>query len=168
MAAYTVNTYQVIGRAALNQEIGTASDTQKHRLGERIEARDVSGTRGNGEFIYLVGVANTGAGSVVLIKDDYSTSLVAARDKGALAAATAAIGANQYGWYQIKGQTMIKSAAAVGANSPLYIAAAGEVLDDLAVAGDQVIGARSVTAQDTATLIANFGCNPATADFDNA
>lgn len=168
MAAYTVNTYQVIDRAGLNQEIGTTSAVKKHKLGERVFARDVSGTRGEGEFIYLAGVANTGAGSIVLIKDDYSTSLVAARDKGALAAATAAIGANEYGWYQIKGQAMIKSAAAVGANAPLYIAAAGEVLDDLAVAGDQVIGARSVTAQDTATLICNFGCNPATADFDNA
>jgi hypothetical protein len=167
MAAYTVNTYQVIGRAGLNQAIGTTSTTKMHRLGERCFARDVSGTRGEGEFIYLQGVVNTVVGSPVLIKDDYTTSLVAARDKGALAFATAAIVANEYGWYQIKGQAV----AAVGtivANAPLYIAAAGALLDDLAVAGDQVIGCRSVTATDTATAVVNLACNPATADFDNA
>lgn len=170
MAAYTVSTgWKPIDRIGLNQNVGTTSTTQLHTLGERVKCRDTaSSAYGDGEFIYLKGVVGTGAGSIVLIKDDYSTSLVAARDKGSLAAATAAIVADNYGWYQIKGKAMIKSAAAVAANAPLYIAAAGEVLDDLAVAGDQVIGARSVTAQDTATLIANFTCNPATADFDNA
>lgn len=170
MAAYTPSSgWKPVDRIGLNQEITAVSDTAKHELGERVVCKDTASTAyGYGEFIYLKGVANTGAGSIVLIKDDWSTSLVAARDKGALAAACAATGANQYGWYQIKGKAMIKSAAAVAANAPLYIAAAGEVLDGLAVAGDQVIGARSVTAQDTATLIANFACNPATADFDNA
>jgi hypothetical protein len=167
MAAYVVSpNWKPTDRIGLNQDIGTTSAVQKHELGERVVCKDP--VYGFGEFIYLKGVVGTGAGSIVLIKDDWSTSLVAARDKGALAAATAAIVADNYGWYQIKGKAMIKSAAAVGANAPLYIAAAGEVLDDLAVAGDQVIGARSVTAQDTATLIANFACNPATADFDNA
>lgn len=170
MAAYTPSTgWKPIDRVGLNQAITEVSETAKHTLGERVVCKDTSSSAyGYGEFIYLKGVVGTGAGSIVLIKDDYSTSLVAARDKGSLAAACAAIVADRYGWYQIKGKAMIKSAAAVGANAPLYIAAAGEVLDDLAVAGDQVIGARSVTAQDTATLIANFTCNPATADFDNA
>lgn len=167
MAAYTVNTYAVIGRAGLNQEIGTVSTTKKHRLGERILALDVSGTRGIGEFIYLEGVVGTAAGQVVLITDAWGTSLVAARDKGSLAIATAATVASTYGWYQIKGQGMAICAAAVAANAPLYIAA-GNVVDDAVVAGDQIIGMRSVTAQDTATVIVNMTCNPATADFDNA
>lgn len=167
MAAYTVNTYQVIDRAGLNQEIGTLSSTKKHRLGERIFARDVSGTRGEGEFIYLSGCAGTAAGQVVLITDAYGTSLIAARDKGSVAIATAATVANTYGWYQIQGQAMAICAAAVAANAPLYIAA-GNVIDDAAVAGDQIIGMRSVTAQDTATVIVNMTCNPAVADFDNA
>lgn len=167
MAAYTVNTYQPIDRAGLNQAIGTTSTTKLHRLGDRVKARDVSGSRGDGEFIYLQGVGSTVVGSVVLIKDDYTTSLVAARDKGALAVATAAIVASNYGWYQILGQAVC-AVGTIAANAPLYIAAAGAVLDDLAVAGDQVIGCRSVTATDTATAIVNFGCYPATADFDNA
>lgn len=167
MAAYTVNSYQVLGRAGLNQEIGTVSTTQKHKLGDRIFARDVSGTRGDAEFVYLSGVVGTVAGTLVLITDAYGTAVAAAREKGALALATAATVANTYGWYQIKGQGMATSAAAVAANAPLYIGGAG-IVDDAAVAGDQIIGMRSVTAQDTATVIVNMACNPATADFDNA
>lgn len=167
MAAYTVNTYQPTDRAGLNQAIGTVSSTQLHPLGDRVYARDVSGSRGEGEFIYLSGVAGTAAGQVVLITDAWGTSLVAARDKGSLAIATAATVANTFGWYQIKGQAMAICAAAVAANAPMYIAAAN-VIDDAVVAGDQIIGMRSVTAQDTATVIVNMTCNPATADFDNA
>lgn len=167
MAAYTVNTYKSTDRAGLNQEIGTVSTTQLHPLGDRVYARDVSGTRGEAEFIYLKGVVGTAAGQVVLITDDWGTTLVAARDKGSLAIATAATVASTYGWYQIKGQGMAICAAAVAANLPMYIAA-GNVIDDAAVAGDQIIGMRSVTAQDTATIIVNMTCNPATADFDNA
>jgi len=167
MAAYTVNTYSVIGRAGLNQEIGTVSTEKKHALGERVFARDISGTRGEGEFIYLTGVVGTAAGQVVLVTDAYGTTLVAARDKGMLAIATAATVASTYGWYQIRGQAMAICAAAVAANAPLYIAAAN-VIDDAAVAGDQIMGMRSVTAQDTATVIVNMACNPVCGDFDNA
>jgi hypothetical protein len=167
MAAYTVNTYAVIGRAGLNQEIGTVSAVQLHKLGERVFARDVSGTRGDAEFIYLAGVVGTVAGSVCLITDAWGTTLVAARDKGALALATAATVANTYGWYQIKGQGMATSAAAVAANLPMYIGGAG-IVDDAAVAGDVIAGMRSVTAQDTATIVVNMACNPATLDGDNA
>ena len=167
MAAYTVNTYQVTDRAGLNQAIGTTSTTQLHPLGYRVTARDVSGTRGEAEFIYLEGCAGTAAGQVVLITDAWGTSLIAARDKGALAIATAATVASNYGWYQIKGQAMAICAAAVAANAPLYIAAAN-VIDDAAVAGDQILGMRSVTAQDTATCIVNMAVNPSCGDFDNA
>src|SRR5690242_11317772 len=133
MAAYTVNTYSVLGRAGLNQAIGTVSTTQKHPLGDRVRARDVSGTRGEGEFIYLKGLDGTAAGQVVLVKDDFGTSLVAARDIGMLAIATAATVTGSYGWYQIGGQAMAICAAAVAANKPMYIAA-GNVIDDAVVA----------------------------------
>jgi hypothetical protein len=167
MAAYTVNTYQVTSRAGLNQAIGTTSTTQLHPLGDRVTARDVSGTRGEGEFIYLQGLAGVAAGQVCLITDAWGVSLIAARDKGAVAIATAAIVASNYGWFQIKGQAMAICAAAVAANAPLYIAAAN-VIDDAVVAGDCILGMRSVTAQDTATVIVNMACNPSCGDFDNA
>ncbi len=166
MAAYTVNTYAPIEYVGLNQAIGTTSTTQEHPLGFRIKARDVSGTRGEAEFIYLKGVASTVVGSIVLIKDDFTTSLAAARDKGAMALATAAIVANNYGWYQIRG-TGVAASGTVAANAPCYLAGGGTV-DDAVVAGDQIIGMRTNTADDTSTCLVTMGCNPACADFDNA
>lgn len=171
MAAFTNHTYAVVGRAGLNQEVGTTSDTQKHPLGDRIVVKDTasSSNRGFAECVYLKGVASTVEGSIVLIKDDYTTSLAAARDKGGLAAASAAIVANQYGWYFTKGTFVVATAnaQAVSANVPLYLAGSG-ALDDAAVAGDQVIGLRSNAAADTNTALATAGVAMATADFDNA
>jgi hypothetical protein len=169
MAAYTVSTgWTPIDRIGLNQAVGTTSTTKYHALGERVVCKDQSSSDyGFGEFIYLAGVASTIAGSVVLITDAYGTTLIAARDKGAVGIATAAIVASNYGWYQIKGKAMASCAAAVGANAPLYIAAAN-VIDDAVVAGDQILGMRSVTAQDTATVIVNMACNPAVGDTDGA
>ncbi len=168
MAAYTVNTYQPTDRAGLNQAIGTVSTVKLHPLGDRVFARDVSGTRGEAEFIYLKGVAGVAAGQVVLVTDDFACTLIAARDIGAVAIATAAVdAATKFGWFQIKGQAMAICAAAVAANKPMYIAA-GNVIDDAAVPGDAILGMRSVTAQDTATIVVNMTCNPAVGDFDNA
>jgi hypothetical protein len=159
--------FNVISQIGTNQGLDDTSTTQKENLGLRVRA--YSPTYGEGEFIYLKGVASTVLGSVVLIKDDYSTSLVAARDKGALAVAMSANVANQWGWYQTRGKAVTK-VGTIAANAPLYIAA-GNVLDDAAVAGDQVIGARSVTADGTPSAglaVVNFGAYAATADFDNA
>ncbi len=62
-------------------------------LGTRLRAFDVS--YGAGEFIYLKGVTGTAVGSVVLIvPDDWSTTLAAANDVGNLAVAVAAVAAN--------------------------------------------------------------------------
>jgi hypothetical protein len=169
MAAYTVSTgWTPIDRIGLNQAIATVSSTKVYDLGERVVCKDMSSSDyGYGEFIYLQGLNGTSAGQVVLIKDDYTTSLIAARDKGAIAIATAATVTSTYGWYQIKGKAMAICAAAVSANTPQFIAA-GNVIDDAAVAGDQIHGMRSVTSQDTATIIVNMGVNPHAGDTDNA
>jgi hypothetical protein len=169
MAAYTVSTgWTPIDRIGLNQAINAISTTKTYELGERVTCKDMSSSAyGFGEFIYLLGVGSTIAGSVVLIKDDYSTSLIAARDKGAIGVACAANVASSYGWYQIKGKAMASCAAAVNANVPMFIAAAN-VIDDAVVAGDQIHGMRSVTGVDTATLIVNMGVNPHAGDTDNA
>lgn len=170
MAAFTVNTYQPINRAGLNQAIGTTSTTKLHALGERVQARDVSGTRGDAEFIYLEGVVNTVVGSVAVYNGAYATGLATARSKGPVALATAAIVASNYGWYQIKGVGVAAAAAGIAANNPLYLTGAGGVgtVSATAVAGDQVIGMVAVGATDTATVLVNMGTNPACADFDNA
>jgi len=168
MAAKTAGTWAVTSPVGINNALADHSTTQLHPLGTRCKAVDRGTTDyGEGEFVYLKGVASTVRGSVVLVKDDYSTSLVAARDKGALAVALAATVANEYGWYQILGKG-VAACGTIAANAPLYIAAAGAIVDDAAVAGDQIIGMRSVTADDTSTAVVNMACHPATADFDNA
>lgn len=169
MAAKTAGTWAVISEIGLNQGINDTSTTQYYDLGKRVTAKDTSTTTayGWGEFIYLKGVGSTVRGSLVLIKDDYSTSLAAARDKGALAVAMGAhASTSNYGWYQIKGTGVI-ACGTVAANAPCYLAGSGTV-DDAVVAGDQVLGMRTKTSDDTSTCVVTMGCNPATGDFDNA
>jgi hypothetical protein len=167
MAAKTAGTWQSIVEIGIG-DLTVTGTTQLHTLGKRIVARDSGSTAyGHGEFIYLKGVASTVRGSVVLIKDDFTTSLVTARDKGALAVALSANVASQYGWYQIKGQG-VAACDTTAANAPLYIDGTDGRVDDAVVAGDQIIGMRSVSADDTSTCVVMMGVNPATADFDNA
>jgi hypothetical protein len=167
MAAKTAGNFQVYEPIGIG-DLTAHGTTQLYDLGLRVKGKDMGTTEyGYGEFIYLTGVASTVRGSVVLIKDDYTTSLVAARDKGSLAVALSACVASEYGWYQIKGQG-VAACDTVAANAPCDIDGTSGQIDDAAVAGDQVIGMRTVTSDDTSTCVVNMSCNPATADFDNA
>lgn len=163
---------KVAGTWVVTNEIGIASltnvdTTAVYTVGKRVLAFDNGTTAyGFGEFIYLKGVGSTVRGSSVLIKDDFTTSLSAARDKGAIAVALAATVANTWGWYQIKG-TGVVACQTVAANAPCFLAASGTI-DDAVVAGDQIIGMRTKTSDDTSTCVVTMACNPATADFDNA
>jgi hypothetical protein len=165
MPAKTAGTWQVTSEIGVG-DLTVTGTTQLYDLGKRVVAVDKGSTAyGWGEFVYLKGVGSTVRGSLVLIKDDYTTSLAAARDKGALAVALSANVANQYGWYQIKGKGVIASGT-VAAAAPCYLAGSGTI-DDAVVAGDQVIGMRTNTTDDTSTCVVTMACNPATADFDN-
>jgi hypothetical protein len=168
MAAKTAGTWAVqdpIGVADLTNVDTTAAWT----LGKRCKAKDVGATAyGFGEFIYLAGVTSCARGSVVLIKDDFSTSLIAARDKGAVAVALAAVDAStKYGWFQILGQG-VAACDTVAANAACYIDGTAGRIDDAAVAGDCVLGMRTVTADDTSTCVVCMATYPAVGDFDNA
>ena len=84
MAAKTAGTWQVDQEMGVG-DLSVVGTTKLHELGKRVRARDVGTTAyGWGDFIYLQGVVSTVRGSVVLIKDDYTTSLIAARDAGAV------------------------------------------------------------------------------------
>jgi len=114
----------------VEQAIATNSTTQKHQLGSIIRAYD--STYGEGEFIYLIGVASTTVGSVVEYSTTYQTGLstVALTTPHPLAVAMSACVAGEYGWYQISGESiMVKTAtvsfaanAAVGTGAGLAIA----------------------------------------------
>ena len=91
---------------------------------------------GDAEYIYCKGVASTIAGSVVYISDDgsYNTALLTTAAGAAprrLAVAKAAIGNNQYGWYQTKGYcASIAGLASCAASAALYTSGTDGYVDD--------------------------------------
>lgn len=106
------------------QPIAETSSTKNHPLGTIVRAVDP--TYGEGEFIYLLGVANTAVGhGVVYDASGYQTALASVVGGTArpLAIAMSANVANQYGWYQISGKAVVKKASATSfaAAAPLGI-----------------------------------------------
>ncbi len=113
---------------------------------------------GGGEFIYLLGVANTILGSVVSYQLSDGVSLngtttlwAGTANTGApLAVATAAIVASDWGWYQIGGAAIVASSGTVSAGNPLYFQAAG-VVQAAAVNGKQIVGAYAASSNGVPT-----------------
>lgn len=100
----TTPTWHITTPMPHNQDISVTSTTQLHPLGTIIRAADVS--NGEGEFIYLQGVANTVAGAPVTWNSTtYQTTLAAvgANVPYPIAFAMSANVASQFGWYQISG-----------------------------------------------------------------
>src|SRR3990172_769087 len=116
------------------QPIANTETTQKHPLGTIVRGWDA--TYGEGEFIYLLGVASTAVGSAVTFDPiTYLTTLsaVGGNIPRPIAIAMSANVASQYGWYQISGVAVCKktctvslaAGAAVGVLSPGLFAGAG-------------------------------------------
>lgn len=112
-------------------------------------------TLGEGEFIYLPGVAATVAGDIVEY-DLAPAAQVTVRHSNATASnsgrpiafATAAIVATMFGWYQIGGVAIVNTTAAQAAGVMMATATAGSVANG-ADAGDQILNARLSTATGT-------------------
>lgn len=137
------------------QKIADTSTTQNHSLGKIVQAKDP--TYGSGEFIYLLGVASTIAGSVVTYNGNstgtptWQTTLAPATANLAqpLAVAMSANVAAQYGWYQIGGAAICATNGTLAAGpAPVYLAGSGQ-LSSSAVAGKQMVNAINVTATGT-------------------
>ncbi len=97
-----------------SQAIATTDTVQNHPLGTIIRANDP--TYGDGEFIYLLGVASTTVGSVVTYDaSTYQTvlSAVGGNIPRAVAISMSANVASSYGWYQISGQAVVAKTATV-------------------------------------------------------
>src|SRR6056300_1236077 len=126
-------TYRISTPQGAWQPIAETSTTQRHPLGTIVTAHE-PGT-GEGEFIYLTGVASTVAGSLVSYNTSTHQTTLAAVGAGVplpLGVAMSANVASQYGWYQIGGLSEVKKASAtslaagvaLGANTGVVIAAA--------------------------------------------
>lgn len=120
------------------QPIAVTSTTANHALGTIVRAVDP--TYGEGEFIYLAGVASTAVGDLVAF-DQTSTIRTVAATRGPVGVAMSANVASQYGWYQISGQAVVNVAGAVADNALVYSTATAGSVDDAVVAGSQVDGA---------------------------
>ena len=97
-----------------NQDINVTSATQKHPIGAIVQAADAS--NGWGEFIYLLGVASTVAGSPVTYNAQTGQTTLAAVGTNLpqpVAIAMSANVASQYGWYQIGGLAVAKKTCSV-------------------------------------------------------
>lgn len=114
--------------------------TAKHELGTK--GVDASGN----EYVYMLGVASTAAGSAVTFDEAFTTTLTVASAVGMVAIAMAATIAATYGWYCVKGTCGGLSGAAVADNLPLYLHATAGTVDDAAVAGDYIFGMFSRSA----------------------
>ena len=134
------------------QQIADFSTTQNHALGFRVFADDP--TLGEGEFIYLSGVASTVVGSFVTYRaDDWTTLLLVADAAGPVAVAMSAnIVVTTFGWYQIAGKASGQAAASFADNGDVYITATGGVVDDAVVDGDLVHNARGASTITSAGL----------------
>lgn len=137
-----------IGMPALTD----TSTTQKVPLGTRVKGR--SEDDGEGEFIYMLGVASTAAGLLCQLKmDDGSTALVdtdvADTLIGPCGIAMSANVASQYGWYQIYGKASGLAIVDGGAaeNARVYPTSTAGYVDDVAVIASQVIGAKFASTE---------------------
>ena len=127
------------------QPIENTSTTRAHPLGTVV--RGVDPTYGEGEFIYLLGVAGTVVGSLVKYNaTTWQTVLLTNTTVQAvpIAVAMSANVASQYGWYQISGNAVVKkTAVAVNPQVKVYISATAGRVKVIASAGLEVVGARS-------------------------
>lgn len=141
------------------QPIGANSTTQNHPLGTIIRAYDP--TLGQGEFVYLLGVASTVVGNTVTYNaTTYQTTLSpnTANNEGPQAVAMSANVASQFGWYQIGGlATVKKSATQVLPGAKIYQSATAGRWFPTSTAGKQILGARAANlttvTSTTSTLI---------------
>lgn len=129
------------------QSIASTSAVQNHPLGKIVRASDTStGGLGDGEFIYLLGAANTVAGLVYSYNATTFQTVVlpstAVLDTPVAVAMSANV-ASQYGWYQIEGlATVLKSAVAVSPQAKVYISGTSGRLMPTSASGKQILGAK--------------------------
>jgi hypothetical protein len=136
------------------QPIAVSSTTANHPLGTIVHGYDP--TYGEGEFIYLLGVASTVVGSAVAYDTSgYQTKLapIGANKPEPIAFAMSANGAAAYGWYQISGRAIASktSGLALASNAAVGVLTAGKIA--ATGTGKEVQGALTVAKATTATTV---------------
>lgn len=139
--------YKITETYVVPQAIADISATAQVPLGTIVRAKD--STYGEGEFVYLLGVASTVVGSVVRwnATTHQTALLTVANGKNKGVPVGVAMGANvasSYGWYQISGNAVVKkTTVAVTPQVPIFISGTDGRIKVLASAGQQILGAQT-------------------------
>lgn len=140
-------TYSLVDTLVGAQPIAVTDTVQNHVLGKRVKAYDP--TYGEGEFIYLAGVASTAVGDVVAFDEKAGTTTrTLAATRGPAAVAMSANVASQYGWYQVFGSAVVTSGIVAAGAAAFSTATAGSI-DDAVVTGSKIDGMVTKTANGT-------------------
>lgn len=127
-------------------------------LGQRFEDKN-----GN-VFVFCKGVASLAAGDWVVFDEDFALTRLVGNEVGPVGIAMGAADATTKGtWVQVYGKNTIAKTGTVAADKQLYISSVTGAVDDLAVTGDLVIGAFTMTA-DTANVATVFLSYPNVTD----
>lgn len=136
----------------VSQGIADTDTVQNHAYGKVVRAKDP--TYGEGEFIYLQGVANTVVGSIVTYNSTTGVTVLTTTSGVVNGGAPVAVAmsannsTSNWGWYQIAGAAVLKKTAVkvdpAGTTKVYLSATAGRVMQT-SVAGRQVLGARWTT-----------------------
>lgn len=166
----TAATWKAIDRIGVTSDFTSIDSTAVVPLGTRVRVKDVGTTDyGEAELIYLKGVGSTARGSLVTIDSAWATSLLTARDTGAVAVSLAAnTSASTYSWYQIRGKGVAACDSGVADAALLYIDGTAGRCDDTVVAGDIIFGMTAVGTDSSNLVIVQMACNPFVADTDGA
>lgn len=120
------------------------ADTPRHQVFTRAWGTDGS------EYVYLAGVAVGSAGAWVSFGTDStgSATLLAASAVGPVAVSMRQNSSpSSYSWYQVYGHNSVGLCGSdIAANKNLYISGTTKFVDDLDVAQDFIIGAKSIAA----------------------
>ena len=143
--AYTVD-------LAGGQAIATTDTVKQHPLGTIITGTDP--TYGEGEFIYLLGVASTVVGSPVTFDAlTYQTTLAAVGTNlpRRVAFAMSANVASSYGWYQISGMAIASKSASICCVAGAAVAVKTTGLISKTGSGKEISGALCAATASAAT-----------------
>ncbi len=139
--------------------IADTNTTALAALGKVTRARHE--TYGEGEFVYMLGVASTVVGSVVSYNaTTYQTTLLpsTANLGTPVAVAMSANVASQYGWYQVEGLAVMKKTAVQCApQGKIYISGTAGRVFITSTSGKQILGAKAANlttvTSTTSTLV---------------
>lgn len=154
----TVGTWRLVSERVGAQPIAERDTTQRHPLGTIVTARDAGTTAyGEGEFVYVKGVASCAAKDWVGIPSDNFTLVRAvANGNYPLGVAMAALTASYYGWVQISGKALGNCLTQFADNGQVFLTATAGSIDDASVAGDFIIGAVGASGAVVGDLHAEF------------